>query len=559
MSAVRGSAEGITVPAGDPEALRRSSKQLAAVHHRMSDASLRLGSTPSFMSGWFGPGSSAFADFTGQQASTLSSRALSVGVAADTARSVADELAEAQAKAWRAIERALEAREEIDRALAIIEEARGEQRAARERMALAAAARDAVRSEALGAVVDVMAGGGASAALMEAADEADRQYRAAEQELHEAERRERQARDRLEHARDDLERAREDGREAELDAQGSAESLRVFLDAARDDALLAPGGAPYGAAAAAAAGSLPPPPTPRKPAALSEREPPESWPGWAKAWFKVGRGEATALQGLWNTGRSAVEHPDRVPGAVWDLGQDTVNDPVGTGKSLIGYDELAAGRWEDWTGQMGAGLLAGGGVGTGAARASRLRRVRGDPRIEPLGQRPTPINSRQFAGGRVDFSRPDLGRRDGTSEPKIDAARRAELAHQFPNGVRFTRAGYPVLTPYATERVSLHGLTGDNRIDEPRANAEAGLPSTPKGYTWHHVEDGRGMELVPRPLHETLKHTGGAAAIKADQLGQVAPGGSFNPFERGLTGGGALGGAGAGGAAGPPPPTGSGP
>lgn len=34
------------------------------------------------------------------------------------------------------------------------------------------------------------------------------------------------------------------------------------------------------------------------------------------------------------------------------------------------------------------------------------------------------------------------------------------------------------------------------------------------GYTWHHVEDGRTMQLVPRDLHTAVKHTGGVAVIK---------------------------------------------
>ena len=371
MSARAESAEGITVPAGDPEALRRSAHQLEAVHDRMWEASLRLGSTPSFMSGWFGPGSSAFAGFTGQQARSLASRTLSVGSAAAAAASVADDLDEAQAKARRAIDRAREAREAIDRAKAAIDEAQEDQQAARTKMQLAAVARDAARSDALGAVADVVTGGGGSAALMAAADEADRQHRAAQAQLGEAERREHQAKGRLEHARTELEKARKAGREADDAAQSAADFLRVVLDDAGDAALLAPGGAAYGLVADSAAGALPARPQPPRPVGLSEREPPSDWPGWAKALFKVGRGEAVVLQGLYNTGRGAVERPERIPGGIRQFGEDTYNDPIGTGKSLIGYDELSKGRYEDWLGQIGLGVLAGGG-------ATRLARRKPD-------------------------------------------------------------------------------------------------------------------------------------------------------------------------------------
>lgn len=35
-----------------------------------------------------------------------------------------------------------------------------------------------------------------------------------------------------------------------------------------------------------------------------------------------------------------------------------------------------------------------------------------------------------------------------------------------------------------------------------------------RGYTWHHVEDGRTMQLIPQRLHNAVRHTGGCAVIK---------------------------------------------
>ncbi|MCC8399132.1 MAG: HNH endonuclease [Rickettsia endosymbiont of Platyusa sonomae] len=32
--------------------------------------------------------------------------------------------------------------------------------------------------------------------------------------------------------------------------------------------------------------------------------------------------------------------------------------------------------------------------------------------------------------------------------------------------------------------------------------------------TWHHVEDGKTMQLVPEELHIKVRHTGGAALLR---------------------------------------------
>jgi hypothetical protein len=66
---------------------------------------------------------------------------------------------------------------------------------------------------------------------------------------------------------------------------------------------------------------------------------------------------------------------------------------------------------------------------------------------------------------------------------------------------------------------------------------------------WHHVEDGRTLELVPKDLHEAVRHTGGVPAIKSHQVGQVAPGGVFTPLEQRFQIGGGIAGFGAGGPA----------
>jgi len=82
------------------------------------------------------------------------------------------------------------------------------------------------------------------------------------------------------------------------------------------------------------------------------------------------------------------------------------------------------------------------------------------------------------------------------------------------SGVGFTRSGYPDFSKHAEKEVQIENLTGNRDKDAKLANKMLGYPSTPEGYTWHHVEDGVTMQLVPTDLHEPMRHTGGAAALE---------------------------------------------
>lgn len=89
-----------------------------------------------------------------------------------------------------------------------------------------------------------------------------------------------------------------------------------------------------------------------------------------------------------------------------------------------------------------------------------------------------------------------------------------ELAAKYPDGVRFTNQGFPDFSPYARERVNDLPLNGRNHHDFRLANEAAGFDRTPRGWTWHHVEDGKTLILVPTDLHQAVPHTGGAAILK---------------------------------------------
>ncbi|CAE6874261.1 hypothetical protein R75465_08498 [Paraburkholderia aspalathi] len=89
-----------------------------------------------------------------------------------------------------------------------------------------------------------------------------------------------------------------------------------------------------------------------------------------------------------------------------------------------------------------------------------------------------------------------------------------ELQAKYPNGVKFNLQGFPDFSPYAKVSTEIQGLTGDYRIDEALANKKIGLDKTPEGYVWHHVEDAQTMLLIPKDLHNAVRHTGGSAILK---------------------------------------------
>jgi RHS repeat-associated protein len=89
-----------------------------------------------------------------------------------------------------------------------------------------------------------------------------------------------------------------------------------------------------------------------------------------------------------------------------------------------------------------------------------------------------------------------------------------KLAKKYPKGVKFKKTGYPNFSPYAKIKVKVKGLKGNTGSDFTASNKAAGIKKKPAGYTWHHVEDGKTMMLVPTDLHSAVKHTGGAALLR---------------------------------------------
>ncbi len=86
-------------------------------------------------------------------------------------------------------------------------------------------------------------------------------------------------------------------------------------------------------------------------------------------------------------------------------------------------------------------------------------------------------------------------------------------------GLKFKDDGYPDFGPYAKElpngkKAVKIEYTGSRAKDFAAADAEAGFVRRPEGYVWHHNEKIGVMELIPKDLHDAVKHTGGVAGYK---------------------------------------------
>jgi RHS repeat-associated protein len=77
-------------------------------------------------------------------------------------------------------------------------------------------------------------------------------------------------------------------------------------------------------------------------------------------------------------------------------------------------------------------------------------------------------------------------------------------------GVPFDENGYPDFRAAGVVKAEVKiTQTGTRSGDFRAANKAAGFEATPRGYTWHHHQDGTTMQLVPRDLHMKTAHTGG--------------------------------------------------
>ncbi len=88
----------------------------------------------------------------------------------------------------------------------------------------------------------------------------------------------------------------------------------------------------------------------------------------------------------------------------------------------------------------------------------------------------------------------------------------APVRGNYPNGVPFNMKGFPDFSRYAKTTVNIGSFTKDS-VDFRSANAKIGLSGSqaPDGFVWHHTDKNGVLQLIPRDIHDAVRHTGGAA------------------------------------------------
>lgn len=93
-----------------------------------------------------------------------------------------------------------------------------------------------------------------------------------------------------------------------------------------------------------------------------------------------------------------------------------------------------------------------------------------------------------------------------------------ELQKKYPNGVKFDDKGYPDFSPYAEKTTTITPrFKGNHTTDFSTADRAAGVTARYRrenGLTWHHHQDGTTLLLVPREIHDAVRHAGGVAIVK---------------------------------------------
>jgi A nuclease of the HNH/ENDO VII superfamily with conserved WHH len=98
------------------------------------------------------------------------------------------------------------------------------------------------------------------------------------------------------------------------------------------------------------------------------------------------------------------------------------------------------------------------------------------------------------------------------------------ISRKYPEGVKFTKDGYPDFSPYTVKggsvKIEMQGnYTSDfeqaTNLARKNGVSEEVLAKIQKDYTWHHSEDMTTMFLVPSDIHDVVRHSGGISRIKA--------------------------------------------
>lgn len=176
---------------------------------------------------------------------------------------------------------------------------------------------------------------------------------------------------------------------------------------------------------------------------------------------------------------------------------------------------LAYGLPEVLAGLAGLARLRRRADGLAAPEVLTLERLRGDPDFDGITNAgPNAPKFERWIGDDGIVELMPEGHFRYTAEIDI-LGRRQHVSVEYPGG-------YPDFRPFMTHPSGVRSVeidvTGQTAADFRRANIVAGHPEwgsrAPQGWTWHHVEDARTMQLVPSSINGTFNHRGGASVAR---------------------------------------------
>jgi uncharacterized protein YukE len=479
------SVAGIALPEGNPGAIFDAARELDSIAGAFESGGGVVGSGVAQVGSWQGQASGSFRALAGNYEQAASSAAAVLHDMAGAVRGYGHDFRDAYEWVKRLQERAEECVREIE-----LWEARRDDAAARE-----SAARSRATQAMLSSPADLT--GAALAASLATQADALAEAGAAAGERAEAERRLVELRERLAELRREGEQERERALDAERRAAGQVSSAAEGLPA-----IGMPGGPASGVGPNGPSPAMSMVPAVYRGGARSE---PAIYRGGARTMFA-----GDFISDLLGFSREV----DREMGPVDEAINEGVETAGNVGREVTGIADAERSLDAFGRGDIFDGLMYG-------AFASPFGKV-GKPLKEGIEEGAEQV-AKQTARGITDEESLAIARRAADNGLTLKNSHLAGTIHPR-TGVPFKESGFPDFSSYADEAertlgkpgtVKVEGISGKYDDDFALANQAAGFKSTPAGYTWHHVEDCRHMQLVPRDVHRKTGHSGCVQLLKS--------------------------------------------
>jgi uncharacterized protein YukE len=471
---------GIALPEGNPGAIFDAARELQSIAGAFEGGGGVVGSGVAQVGSWQGQASESFRALAGSYEQAAQTSAAVLQDMAGAVRAYGHDFRDAYERVKRLQERAEECLREIDLWEARRDDAAWRESAARARASQALLSGPAdLTGASLAAQADALAEAGA------AADE-----RAA------AERRLDELRDQLQELRREAEQERDRALQAERRAAAQVLGAVDGLPAI---------GMPGGPATGAGPAGLSP--------AMSMV--PAVYRGGARSENAIYRGGAQSRFADFDIGDilDFARDVDREMGPVDETLYEGGQAVEGFGREALGFNDAQRSKDAFARGDIFGGLFYG-------ALASPFGKW-GKAGKEVVEEGAEHV-AKQTAKGISDEESLEIARRAADNGVTLKNSHLAGTVHPR-TGVPFKESGFPDFSSYADEAertlgkpttVKVDGISGKYDDDFALANKAAGFDRTPRGYTWHHVEDCRHMQLVPQDIHRKTGHSGCVQLLK---------------------------------------------